>query len=122
MLGWLVVALVAMMASVYVPHHHHSDSACLGSTDCTASHHSHQDKCGGEDTHGICCSDADFLDSKSVDSDDFTPLSLDNLLAVVWVMSGLPAPLEEKSYIENRSSAPPFHPFIEYKSLRSPPV
>lgn len=30
----MVIALVAMIVSLYVPHHHHEEAVCIGNYDC----------------------------------------------------------------------------------------
>lgn len=66
----LVIALIVMVASLYVPHHHHEESICIGNYDCKSTkHHSHHDECGGKDKKNTCCLDEAYLDFRCLDDD-----------------------------------------------------
>ena len=122
-LSWLVAAVVAMVLSVYVPHHHHADASCLGTADCPAAHH-HTDSegCGTPEEGHLCCSSAHYIDSRSIDSDDLSPLPACSLAAVMAVADNISLSTDYKILSPGAETPVPAKPVIDCKSLRSPPV
>lgn len=82
----VTIALMAMVISFCVPHHHHKEAICIGNYDCKGEQkHSHHDDCGGEDSRETCSLIGSYVDSRHV-NDNFVPPVLDNdgLAAIIY--------------------------------------
>lgn len=119
----VTVALLAMVISLCVPHHHHEEAVCIGNYDCKGEQkHTHHDDCRGEDSKETCFLGGAYIDSRDSE-DDFEPLipEYNGLAAVVyelivgsWKHGGGGAMVYWH--------APYVAPALNFKSLRSPPV
>ena len=119
----VTIALLTMVISFCVPHHHHEEAVCIGNYDCKGEQkHDHQDDCGGEDTKDTCCLGGAYVDSRDAD-DDFEPLfpSYAGLAAVIYelIVCGLD---NDEGRAIAYWQAPYVEPSLNFKSLRSPPV
>ena len=120
-----IIALMTMVVSLYVPHHHHEESICIGNYDCKSEkHHSHQDDCGGKASKDVCCLGGEYVDFRDA-GDGYSSLSFkayDHLAAVTdeLVIGGLR--YEERQTIAMLPEPPFVAPVLSAKALRSPPA
>ena len=64
----LMIAVIAMVMALYVPHHHHREAICIGSYDCEGeANHSHRDECGGKGAKYACFLDGEYIDGRCLD-------------------------------------------------------
>ena len=123
--AWLLSAVMVMLLSLYVPHHHHQDSSCPGHSDCIAhAGHSHTDGCNdGANTGQICCSGGDYIDSKTADREELIPLieGID-LSYMTFLSSQFLSVSTEKIYFGDPGVTLFPSPVISFSSLRAPPV
>lgn len=119
----ITIALITMVISLCVPHHHHEEAVCIGNYDCKGEpKHSHHDDCEGEDSKTACWQSFAYVDSRSVD-DDFVPpvLGYDGLAGLVYQLIVCGAEHVERCDMPYWQ-APYVAPQLSFKSLRSPPV
>lgn len=86
----LTIAVIAMVMSLYVPHHHHREAICIGSYDCEGeANHSHDDDCEGKGAEYACFLDGEYIDSRHLDNDpsDFSFKDYSRLVAIIdgWI-------------------------------------
>ena len=119
-----IIALMTMIISLYVPHHHHTESICVGNYDCRGSGHHHGDNsCGGKESNDVCCQNEGYVDSRC-SSDDDAGLSVKihkGIIDVVYELMCLVS--DKKCQTIAFLPEPPFVvPVPGAKALRSPPA
>lgn len=121
----IIVAMVAMVVSVYLPHHHHEESICIGNYDCkTSKHHSHEDDCGGQETEDFCCSGSQYVDFRSLDDDhsDWLVKDFNHFLAIFDGLALSVPACKKVCYKGGLPEAIIVLPAFNFKALRSPPL
>ena len=119
----VTIALLTMVISLCVPHHHHEEAVCIGNYDCKGKqHHTHYDDCGGEDSKGTCCLSGAYIDLRDTD-DDFMPqvLGLDGLAGIIYELIVCGRANDERRIIAYWQQ-PYVVPALNFKALRSPPL
>lgn len=120
----MFIALMAMIVSLYVPHHHHEESVCIGNYDCKSSkEHSHQDDCGGKESKDGSCVGGEYIDSRCSSTDDqscFSVDSYDYVGDIAYILTNYKVCRNEKPNV-SLSPEPTIAPALSFKALRSPP-
>ena len=122
----LMIALIAMIMSLYVPHHHHREAICIGSYDCEGeANHSHHDDCGGKNAKYTCFLDGEYIDSRHLDDDrsDFSFKDYVHLVAIIdgWINGCF---CDHKVFLRPVFLAKPLFaaPVLRLETRRGPPV
>lgn len=119
-----IMALMAMVVSLYMPHHHHKEAICIGSYDCEGeAHHAHKDACGGEGAEYACFLNGVYIDARHLNhaQSDFSFKCYDHLVAIIdgWINGSFYdyKQFQQPAFLPERWVAP----VLRLKALRGPP-
>lgn len=118
-----IIAVLTMVVSLYVPHHHHDDSICIGAYDCKGSErHSHHDDCGGKESNDVCCLSEGYIDSRDADDDqlDWSAKAYNNIADVICALIHVDAASDDDGLVAFLPQ-PYVVPVVGLEALRSPP-